>query len=527
MKRAIGKILCGATLLLGLPLTFTSCEEILGEWSKPAPVPGAPNTPTPSPTPTPASKTAGAISYATASLAKGSLDPAFTNELTITGDGTVTYSSSNEAAATVNPSTGEVTLVGAGTTSITATVSDSETYAYETKSASYNLEVTDGISYQEWDGTKFITKNVASSGCQVVTSSTTTWDGSKTYVVNGNVTISGDVTASADSKLILCDGATLTINGQLMGESGTKDLTIYAQSDGTKMGALNVTENMTGSGKFTIRFSNLTIHGGKITATAKGASWSSCNAIFLVNALTMYGGDLTAQGNGNDGAAIQTITVSIMNNAKMEAKGGNSSSHPGDRGISTTGTITISDNATLTATGGEGNSGGYGAVLTGGLNASGYAHVTITAGKAKGTNTFGGRGVSGNVTASGNASVEITGGDGEHGGRGIDEGKTLTISGNASVIVKGGNATNTNYDAGYAIDLVDYQGGSFTATGGENSSNTTYNGKAITTSITNNSGSAVDFEYSTDGTTWTTKQMTDAGPWNDANVNSRFVRTKQ
>ena len=62
MKRALGKILCGATLLLGLPLTFTGCDEILGEWSKPAPVPGAPNTPTPSPTPTPASKTAGAIS---------------------------------------------------------------------------------------------------------------------------------------------------------------------------------------------------------------------------------------------------------------------------------------------------------------------------------------------------------------------------------------------------------------------------------------------------------------------------------
>lgn len=526
MKRALSKILCGATLLLGLPLTFTSCEEILGEWSKPAPVPGTPNTPTPSPTPTPASKTAGAISFTTTALNKGSLDPAFTNELTITGDGAVTYSSSNEAVATVDPNTGEVTPKGTGTVEITATVSDSETYTYETNTASYSLNVTDGYQYQKWDGSKFITQYAATSDCQqLVDAASATWNGTKTYVAKGNVTISGDVTVSANSELILCDGATLTINGKLMGESGTKDLTIYAQSDGVKMGALNVTENMTGSGKYTIRFSNLTIHGGKITATAKGASWNSCNAIFLVYALTMYGGDLTAQGNGYEGAAIQTSTVSIMNNAKMEAKGGNSSSHPGDRGIHTTGTITISDNATLTATGGEGDSGGYGAVLTGGLNASGYAHVTITAGKAKGTNTFGGRGVSGNVTASGNASVEITGGDGERGGRGIDEGKTLTISENASVIVKGGNATNTNYDAGYAIDLVDYKGGSFTATGGANS-NSTYNGKAINTSITNNSGGTANFEYSTDGSNWTLNQMTGVGPWNDANVKSRFVRTK-
>lgn len=527
MKRALSKILCGATLLLGLPLTFTSCEEILGEWSKPAPVPGTPNTPTPSPTPTPASKTAGAISFTTTALNKGSLDPAFTNELTITGDGAVTYSSSNETAATVDPTTGEVTLVGAGTTSITATVSDSETYAYETKSASYNLEVTDGISYQEWNGSNFITKNVASSGCQVVTSSTTAWDGSKTYVVNGNVTISGNVTVSAHSSLILCDGAKLTINGKLYDGGTGKNLTIYAQSDGDKMGALEVTSAMTAGADNTIRFYELTIHGGKITATANGGSYNSCNTICLINALTMYGGDLTAQGNGNNGAGINTNKVDIMNNAKMEAKGGNSNSNQGDKGIyltGTPGTLTISGNASLTVIGGYGDTGGTGAGVQV-LNANGNAHVTITGGKANGNNTYGGRGVNGNVTASENAIVEITGGEGEHGGQGIFQGYTLTISGNASVNVKGGNATNTNYVAGYAIDQVDYKGGSLTATGGANS-NSIYNGKAITTSITNNSGSAVDFEYSSDGSNWTLNQMTGVGPWNDTNVQSRFVRTK-
>lgn len=534
MKRALGKILCGATLLLGLPLTFTSCEEILGEWSKPAPVPGTPNTPTPSPTPTPASKTAGAISYATASLAKGSQDPAFTNELTITGDGTVSYSSSNEAVATVDPNTGEVTPKGLGTVEITATVSDSETYTYETNTVSYSLNVSDGYQYQEWDGSKFITLYAATSDCQeLVDAASATWNGSKTYVAKGNVTISGDVTVSAASKLILCDGATLTINGKLYDGGTSKNLTIYAQSDGTKMGALNATANMAADVDYTMRFYDLTIHGGKITVTAEGASWKNCRSIILINAFTMYGGDLTAQGNGNDGTVIELVKGVIENKSKVEVKGGNNSSGAGDAGISSTssgGTIAVSGNASLTVTGGSssGHSGRpavSGAGATGlALTASGNASVTLTGGKANSGTTTGGHGVSGNVTASGNASLEITAGDGCLGGTGILY--TLTISENASLNVKGGNATNASYDPGDAIDQVDYQGGSFTATGGINNGDTNKKGKGIKTSITNNSASAVDFEYGTDGSNWTTKQVAKTNTWSDATVNSLYIRTK-
>ena len=87
-------------------------------------------------------KQAGSISYTTASVSKTTDDAAFTNELTKTGDGTVTYASSDESVATVNASTGEVTIVGAGTATITATVADSDTYTYATKTASYTLTVT-------------------------------------------------------------------------------------------------------------------------------------------------------------------------------------------------------------------------------------------------------------------------------------------------------------------------------------------------------------------------------------------------
>ena len=69
-------------------------------------------------------------------------DAAFTKTATPsagTSDGTLTYSSSTETVATVNATTGEVTIVGAGETIITATISAGTIYAEA--SASYTLTV--------------------------------------------------------------------------------------------------------------------------------------------------------------------------------------------------------------------------------------------------------------------------------------------------------------------------------------------------------------------------------------------------
>ena len=99
-------------------------------------------------------KAAGTISYATASVSKTYGDEPFTNELTITGDGTVTYSTSNEKAATVD-GTGKVTIVGNGEATITATVTDKDggNYTYETKTASYLLSI--GTEAQEVSATAY------------------------------------------------------------------------------------------------------------------------------------------------------------------------------------------------------------------------------------------------------------------------------------------------------------------------------------------------------------------------------------
>ena len=87
-------------------------------------------------------KKAGAISYATTSINKTFGEANFTNELTKTGDGTVTYSSSDTKVAEVNTTTGEVTIKGNGEATITATVEDSDNYTYATKTASYKINVT-------------------------------------------------------------------------------------------------------------------------------------------------------------------------------------------------------------------------------------------------------------------------------------------------------------------------------------------------------------------------------------------------
>ena len=87
-------------------------------------------------------KAAAAISYAETAVTKTQDDEAFTNELTVTGDGIVTYASDNVNVATVDSETGLVTITGTGTATIKATVADGTNYTYATKTAQYTLTVT-------------------------------------------------------------------------------------------------------------------------------------------------------------------------------------------------------------------------------------------------------------------------------------------------------------------------------------------------------------------------------------------------
>ena len=80
------------------------------------------------------------ISYAKTAFEMAYGDAAFTNPLTNTGDGAVSYSSSDSSVATVSDS-GLVTIRGLGETTITATATDGTNYSYAIKTVGYTLTV--------------------------------------------------------------------------------------------------------------------------------------------------------------------------------------------------------------------------------------------------------------------------------------------------------------------------------------------------------------------------------------------------
>ena len=87
------------------------------------------------------SKTPGSIEFENASFVKSFPDFTFGNMMTLVGDGTVSYESDAPGVATVNEN-GEVTIVGPGTATITATVADGVNYTYEgNNTASYTVVV--------------------------------------------------------------------------------------------------------------------------------------------------------------------------------------------------------------------------------------------------------------------------------------------------------------------------------------------------------------------------------------------------
>lgn len=142
-------------------------------------------------------------------------------------------------------------------------------------------------NYASWNNTlkkvEFTKKTAASVTAVTNSDAAVTW-GDGWYTVSGNVTINGKVTLSANTSLILQDGATLTINGQL--NAASYDLDIYGQMEGT--GKLNVTcsdNAIKGPSNMTIK-----IHGGEITATATGDSHHG----FYFGYIVMYSGKLTA-----------------------------------------------------------------------------------------------------------------------------------------------------------------------------------------------------------------------------------------
>ena len=167
-----------------------------------------------------------------------------------------------------------------------------------------NMIVRALVVYMAWNGS--VMEENKTANYTLVASDTTTWaDG--WYVVKEDVTIGSRVTVSGTANLILCDDATLTINGGI-GVSKDNTINIYAQDAGT--GVLIATANNTNRGagiggagySGPVHGGTINIHGGKITATGYyNASGIGSGDRGTFDSITIYGGTITATGGNASG----------------------------------------------------------------------------------------------------------------------------------------------------------------------------------------------------------------------------------
>lgn len=226
---------------------------------------------------------------------------------------------------------------------------------------------TSAISYLAWDSsTEQLKEESISSGYTELSSSNTDTDlPAGTYVVKGEVTITGNVTLSGDAKIILCDGAELKVNGYVYGgadygASETYTLNIYGQSGQT--GKLTIVKD-----DINLKVKDLKIHGGVIDITTGGVQQGiealasdihiyggTVNTAGLSNGIMIYGynlyvlgGVLNATSSGTGDAISGAVNITFSNcEATISHTGGSAKAITTTTNINVAAGITYYENAT-------------------------------------------------------------------------------------------------------------------------------------------------------------------------------------
>lgn len=193
------------------------------------------------------------ISFATPTTVNKNVgDAAFTNTLTTNSTGTITYSSDNTSVATVNETTGEVTIVSPGWAVITASVAANADY--NAVSAMYTLKVSAYFSTKtsgDWNdaGTWSYSGDNATWVDATVSPSAT--NALSVNIQNGHtVAITTNTTSTA---LIINPTAKLTLNsGYTLAVTGNLNISSNATSTGTFVDA-NAANGLTVNGTTTVQ----------------------------------------------------------------------------------------------------------------------------------------------------------------------------------------------------------------------------------------------------------------------------------
>ena len=165
-----------------------------------------------------------------------------------------------------------------------------------------------GNTYLKWDADqkKLVATDIP-AGATPMTSSTTAWAG--TYVVEGDVTISGQIKLNGNVDLIIKDGAKLTAK-QIYGNSSKYNLSIYGQANKTGQLVVNSSNDEDAIAGIT----TLEVHSAKVTATS---SSGGCSGFYEISTFNVYGGSVDGENTGSDGYGIL-----LKNNGSMNIYGG-------------------------------------------------------------------------------------------------------------------------------------------------------------------------------------------------------------
>ena len=209
-------------------------------------------------------------------------------------DGT-TYSSSATAPTDVGKYTASVT-VGDKTVNKNFEIKPQEPISY-----------ISSITYNPATNTITVTINTITQYV-LVTSETKAW-ANNWYVVKGNVTINGPVTYGSNVKLLLCDGASLTVKGGIK-PSGS-ELTIYGQEGQTGLLAVEGAAN-----EAALDGGTITVNGGKLKLIpgTSGTLFGDSASVTFNN-----GVNITAKNSSDETVTVETgktYTGSELNSYK-------------------------------------------------------------------------------------------------------------------------------------------------------------------------------------------------------------------
>ena len=191
-------------------------------------------------------------------------------------------------------------------------------------------------TYQKWDADqkKLVATEIPAEATTVANANTDVEWAAGTYVVEGEVTINGTISLNGNVELIIKDGAKLTVNKYIYG--GNKNLSIYGQAK--KNGQLVVNSSISDA---IYNITTLEVHNCQVTATS---SKNGYGGFYNIKTFNVYGGLVDVKGTVN-GYGISLVYSGSMNiyggEVRAEGSGNDASYSYGIRCSSSTNKATV------------------------------------------------------------------------------------------------------------------------------------------------------------------------------------------